>query len=131
MSGVWKCKRDDDVPNGSGSARALACSLPRPRGTHGPARTMYTFLIILRAQPIGEGAGRNTRGRVCSPRWVQSRVALGVASFVLLVASAGCRQEMYDQPRHKPLHASSFFSDGMSARPLLAGTVPRGFLRTN
>ena len=43
----------------------------------------------------------------------------------------GCRQEMYDQARHKPLHASSFFNDGMSARPLLAGTVPRGFLHTN
>jgi len=54
---------------------------------------------------------------------------LSVFGFLLL--AAGCRQEMYDQPRHKPLRSSSFFNDGMSARPLLAGTVPRGFFRTN
>jgi mono/diheme cytochrome c family protein len=38
---------------------------------------------------------------------------------------------MYNQPGHKPLQASSFFKDGMSARPLPPGTVPRGFLQTN
>ncbi len=38
---------------------------------------------------------------------------------------AGCRSEMYDQPRYKPYHASGFFEDGTSARPLVAGTVPR------
>jgi mono/diheme cytochrome c family protein len=54
-------------------------------------------------------------------------LVLGAWCFVF----AGCRQEMHDQPRHKPLHASSFFNDGMSARPLLTGTVPRGFLHTN
>ncbi len=37
----------------------------------------------------------------------------------------GCRSEMYDQPRYKPYHASGFFEDGTSARPLVAGTVPR------
>lgn len=46
-----------------------------------------------------------------------------------LFLNSGCRQEMYDQARHKPLQPSSFFRDGMSARPLLPGTVPRGFLR--
>jgi hypothetical protein len=38
---------------------------------------------------------------------------------------SGCRSEMYDQPRYKPYAASGFFADGMSARPLVAGTVPR------
>ena len=38
---------------------------------------------------------------------------------------SGCRSEMYDQPRYKPYHASGFFDDGTSARPLVAGTVPR------
>jgi hypothetical protein len=32
---------------------------------------------------------------------------------------------MYDQPRAKPYQASEFFANGMSARPLVAGTVPR------
>ncbi|MBI3896411.1 MAG: cytochrome c [Acidobacteria bacterium] len=35
---------------------------------------------------------------------------------------------MADQPRHNPLSASSFFEDGLSARPLVEGTVPYGSL---
>ncbi len=38
---------------------------------------------------------------------------------------------MHDQPKHRPLDASAFFADGMSARPLVAGTIARGYLRTN
>lgn len=32
---------------------------------------------------------------------------------------------MYDQARYEPLEASAFFENGTSARPLVAGTVPR------
>jgi hypothetical protein len=32
---------------------------------------------------------------------------------------------MYEQPRYEPLEPSSFFEDGRSSRPLVAGTVPR------
>jgi len=42
-----------------------------------------------------------------------------------LVLFAGCRQDMYDQPRYESLEASRFFDDGMSARPLEPGTVAR------
>jgi len=42
---------------------------------------------------------------------------------------AGCRQQMSEQPRYNPLAASDFFADGMSARPLVEGTVARGGLR--
>jgi hypothetical protein len=45
--------------------------------------------------------------------------------MLVAVVLAGCRSEMYDQPRYKPYHASGFFDDGTSARPLVAGTVPR------
>jgi mono/diheme cytochrome c family protein len=38
---------------------------------------------------------------------------------------AGCRSEMYEQPRYEPLEGSSFFEDGKSSRPLVVGTVPR------
>ena len=46
--------------------------------------------------------------------------------LVMLIAAAGCRQKMADQPRYDPLEASGFFADGMSARPRVAGTVARG-----
>lgn len=47
----------------------------------------------------------------------------------LLATAAACRQDMHDTPRYKPLAASSVFPKGSSAQPLVAGTVPRGFLR--
>jgi mono/diheme cytochrome c family protein len=45
-----------------------------------------------------------------------------------LLAVAGCRQDMHDAPRYDPLEASPIFLQGASARPLVAGTVPRGQL---
>ena len=44
---------------------------------------------------------------------------------------AGCQQQMAKQPKYLPLEASEFFEDGRSARPLIAGTVARGHLRTD
>lgn len=38
---------------------------------------------------------------------------------------------MANQPRYDPLEPSDFFTDGMSARPRLTGTVARGELSTN
>lgn len=42
---------------------------------------------------------------------------------------AGCRYDMQDQPKYKAYRKSDFFKDGSSARPLIEGTVARGFLR--
>jgi hypothetical protein len=42
--------------------------------------------------------------------------------------SVGCRQDMHDQPRFKPLAMSDFYSDRRSARPPVEGTVARGQL---
>ena len=47
----------------------------------------------------------------------------GISASLLLLA--GCRQDMHDQPKYKPLSASSFFADGRSARPVPEGTVAR------
>ncbi len=41
----------------------------------------------------------------------------------------GCRLDMQDQPRFKPLRRSDFYEDGRSSRPLVPGTVARGQLR--
>jgi mono/diheme cytochrome c family protein len=38
---------------------------------------------------------------------------------------------MQDQPKYKPLRASTFFKDGISSRSLVEGTVPRGYLRAD
>ena len=48
---------------------------------------------------------------------------------VLFLALAGCRNDMHDQPRYKPLAESDFFSDHRAARPEMEGTVARGHLR--
>jgi hypothetical protein len=48
-----------------------------------------------------------------------------------LLALVGCRQDMHDQPRYKPLAGTEFFGDGRSARPAVEGTVARGHLRTD
>jgi cytochrome c len=48
------------------------------------------------------------------------------ALFVVLllgIITAGCRQDMYNQPRTKPDSASDFFSDGTTARPLPAHAI--------
>ena len=51
-----------------------------------------------------------------------------VGAAVVLATLSGCRQEMYDQPRYKPLAKSEFFEDGRAARPVVEGTVARGTL---
>lgn len=55
-----------------------------------------------------------------------TRVAFALAA---LLFSSACRQDMHDQPKYKPLTASGMFEDGRSARPLVPGTVARGFAR--
>jgi hypothetical protein len=48
---------------------------------------------------------------------------------VLLVFIAGCQPGLNDQPRiRKPDSASTFFTDGQSNRPPVAGTIARGEL---
>jgi len=50
-----------------------------------------------------------------------------ILALVTLIA-AGCR-DMYEQPKGDPLESSSLFDNGMLARPLVEGVVPRGALR--
>jgi len=49
--------------------------------------------------------------------------ACALLAFLFLT---GCRQDMHDQPRYKPLAESDFFADLRSARPPVEGTVARG-----
>jgi mono/diheme cytochrome c family protein len=46
--------------------------------------------------------------------------------LLAILALAGCRQDMHDQPRFKPLAKSDFYPDSRSERPQVEGTVARG-----
>jgi mono/diheme cytochrome c family protein len=53
-----------------------------------------------------------------------SRATHALAAVLCLLAASGCRQEMANEPKYKPLQESDFFGDSRSARPLEPGTVP-------
>jgi mono/diheme cytochrome c family protein len=53
------------------------------------------------------------------------------AALMTILAAAGCRQDMHDQPKYRPLRESRFFADASSARPLVEGTIARGTLQTD
>ena len=75
----------------------------------------------------GGGTGvspvQHGRGRPCPQKHIMFCTAL-----VALLALGGCRQDMHDQPRFKPLAKSDFYADLRSARPPVEGTVARGQL---
>src|SRR5580704_16601641 len=48
--------------------------------------------------------------------------------ILVTLVLVGCRQDMQDQPRFKPLAKSDFYTDLRSARPPVEGTVARGQL---
>src|ERR1700680_2963162 len=48
--------------------------------------------------------------------------------LLAVLSLAGCRQDMHDQPRFKPLAKSDFYPDLRSARLPVEGTVARGQL---
>src|ERR1043165_999801 len=57
----------------------------------------------------------------------------GMVLVLLAVCLLGgaCRQDMQDQPKMKPYRSTSFFGDGLSMRQPVAGTIPRGYLRSD
>ena len=86
----------------------------------------------------GERDNRDDTDISPSPRLPVSRWALPCRIvFVLLLTvhcllfTVSCRQDMQDQPRMKPFRSTTFFRDGMSSRPPVTGTVPRGHLRAD
>jgi mono/diheme cytochrome c family protein len=56
---------------------------------------------------------------------------VGWLAVFLVIWAGGCRRDMYDQPRYEAYEPSTFFSDGTSARPTIAGTVARDELRAD
>ena len=63
-----------------------------------------------------------------------SRLSAAIPGWLpaVLALLAGCsEQDMVVQPKFETYQENAFFADGMSARPLVAGTVARGQLRTD
>lgn len=52
----------------------------------------------------------------------------GAVGLAVLAGLGGCHTDMWVQPKVKPLEASTFYSDKLSARKPVAGTVARGHL---
>ena len=51
-------------------------------------------------------------------------LSLGIMCVLVLAGCETRMQDMYDQPRYKPLAASPTFQDGGASRPPVAGTEP-------
>lgn len=58
---------------------------------------------------------------------MKTRILLVVGAGLALT---GCHTDMWVQPKvHEPFQESKFYADGMTARPLIPGTVARGHIR--
>ena len=62
-----------------------------------------------------------------SNKIVRSLLCAFCASLWLI--TVGCRRDMQDQPKIKPLRGSSFFGNGLASRQPIEGTIARGYLR--
>ena len=74
------------------------------------------------------GVARLSQGRDDSPGQPKRTACLLALLALVALTCPACRQDMYNQPKYKPLAASEFFADGTSARPLPPHTIPRGHL---
>ena len=70
----------------------------------------------------------------CSPARKGKKYGFGYRILFVLCTSffilnlTSCREDMQDQPKYLPYRGSEMFADSLSSRPLVKGTVPRGFL---
>jgi hypothetical protein len=60
-----------------------------------------------------------------------NRIAIAAPVLALAFTAVGCRRDMQDEPKYKPLAESHFFTDHRSARPMVEDTVARGDLRVD
>src|SRR5580698_9015808 len=59
------------------------------------------------------------------------RAGLLAAPLAMAALTFGCRLDMHEQPKYKPLAETGFFDDQRSERPVVEGTVARGELRVD
>jgi len=81
----------------------------------------------MKCSPEPERGANSPSAEKC--RRCAANCLVGVAAVFCLLMLSGCRQDMHNQPKYRPLRASDFFRNGSSARPLVEGTVARGTLQ--
>ena len=75
------------------------------------------------------GDGEKVAAPFLPVRLSPSLLLLLFSAFCLL--PSGCRRDMQDQPKAIAYRENTFFKDGVSSRPPVEGTVPRGYLRAD
>jgi mono/diheme cytochrome c family protein len=96
---------------------------------------MHWTSMMSKCEKTGTGAvNRSTvqeqASMSCSSSLPLHRI-LSCSCLLLLFLLSGCRRDMQDQPKMKPYRETAFFSDRLSSRPPIEGTIPRGFLRSD
>jgi mono/diheme cytochrome c family protein len=86
---------------------------------------MQLRLTMSKSEEMGHEKARKAQ----KPEIIKAMIC-AFCAFLWLI-SVGCRRDMQDQPKVKPLRGASFFSDGLGSRQLIEGTIPRGYLREN
>jgi mono/diheme cytochrome c family protein len=79
----------------------------------------------------GKRKKEKVRTRRALNRSAYARLLLLFCLFTFAFFLASCRRDMQDQPKAIAYRESAFFKDGVSSRPLVEGTVPRGYLRAD
>src|SRR4030095_939663 len=69
-----------------------------------------------------------TKGR---PLSLAFRVAALFLLFTFAFLLSACRRDMQDQPKVIAYRENPFYRNGVSAKPPVEGTVPRGYLRAD
>ncbi len=86
------------------------------------------------SQPERHSLSAHRGGKAASPvsntSLFRLPLVLLLIAYCLLLTSA-CRRDMQDQPKAIAYRESTFFRDGLSSRPLVPGTVARGYLRAD
>ena len=62
---------------------------------------------------------------------MHARLLVHFCLFTFAFFLSACRRDMQDQPKAIAYRESTFFKDGVSSRPPVEGTVPRGYLRAD
>jgi mono/diheme cytochrome c family protein len=75
--------------------------------------------------------GKRKKEKVRRLGFILRRVVLAFCLLPFAFFLSSCRRDMQDQPKAIAYRQNSFFKDGTGSRPLIEGTVPRGYLREN
>src|SRR5215216_1348513 len=91
------------------------------------------MMLTSRSVRVFSRKGVKAQRKNLQPRLSLRLCAFAGKIFLILIAliATGCRRDMQDQPKIKPLRATTFFSDRLGSRQPIEGTIPRGYLRSD